>query len=299
MTLMTGLRHAERLARAWSHRRATCRSPAAVEAERHASQPRRADLHWPTARIDPVIADRPGASVARRALVAAAIAVEWHEYPMPHSVCAEGDRRPAGGGCCVACSPEAARRAASPVAAASSTTWPYAAGGRRSGASVLVGALVERHAPSAGSASMSLDPGRPRRCVPQQPRLAHALFAARHLLPQRDAGARVVAGAGAQARGRSGPASDSSSRPKRQRQAAGRPCRQGAGRRCPGRGAPSRCSIAPRVAAVLPMLLAACSRSACAISWPMIIAHLVVGQLELRRECRRRRRSCRPACRRR
>ena len=47
----------------------------------------------PTARADPMI-PIARARQSRDALVALGHPVEWHEYPMPHSVCAGGDRRP-------------------------------------------------------------------------------------------------------------------------------------------------------------------------------------------------------------
>ena len=86
MTLMTGLRHAERLAGL------VCMSgylplAAKVEAERHPSN-RDLPIFMAHGTLDPVIAIAR-AHASRDALVRLGHAVEWHEYPMPHSVCAE------------------------------------------------------------------------------------------------------------------------------------------------------------------------------------------------------------------
>ena len=87
MTLMTGLRHAERLA--------GLVVPVGLPAARGQGrgraprqQPRRADLHGARhARSG----DRRSPGRGRRATRWCALGhpVEWHEYPMPHSVCAE------------------------------------------------------------------------------------------------------------------------------------------------------------------------------------------------------------------
>ena len=86
MTLMTGLRHAERLAGL------VCMSgylPLATraEAERHDSN-RDLPIFMAHGTLDPVIAI-PRARASRDVLVKLGHPVEWHEYPMPHSVAAE------------------------------------------------------------------------------------------------------------------------------------------------------------------------------------------------------------------
>ena len=86
MTLMTGLRHAERLAGL------VCMSgylplAAQAEAERHDSN-RDVPIFMAHGTLDPVIAIAR-ARASRDALVRLGHPVEWHEYPMPHSVCAE------------------------------------------------------------------------------------------------------------------------------------------------------------------------------------------------------------------
>jgi phospholipase/carboxylesterase len=86
MTLMTGLRHAERLAGLVG---LSGYLPLAAQtcAER---SPANADvpIFLAHGRDDPMIGiDRALAS--RDALRALGYAVDWHEYPMPHSVCAE------------------------------------------------------------------------------------------------------------------------------------------------------------------------------------------------------------------
>jgi len=86
MTLMTGLRHAERLAGL------VCMSgylPLATraEAERHDSN-RDLPIFMAHGTLDPMI-DIARARSSRDALVRLGHPVEWHEYPMPHSVCAE------------------------------------------------------------------------------------------------------------------------------------------------------------------------------------------------------------------
>ncbi len=86
MTLMTGLRHDERLA-GLVGLSGYLPLAAKAEAERH---PANGDVPIFLAHgtQDPVIPiDRARAS--REALVGMGHAVEWHEYAMPHSVCAE------------------------------------------------------------------------------------------------------------------------------------------------------------------------------------------------------------------
>jgi phospholipase/carboxylesterase len=86
MTLMTGLRHDERLA-GLVGLSGYLPLAAKAEAERHAAN-RDVPIFLAHGTIDPVITiDR--ARVSRDALVAMGHAVEWHEYAMPHSVCAE------------------------------------------------------------------------------------------------------------------------------------------------------------------------------------------------------------------
>jgi phospholipase/carboxylesterase len=86
MTLMTGLRHGERLA-GLVGMSGYLPLAAKAEAERHAAN-RDVPIFLAHGTQDPVIPiDRARAS--RDALVALGHAVEWHEYAMPHSVCAE------------------------------------------------------------------------------------------------------------------------------------------------------------------------------------------------------------------
>ena len=85
MTLMTGLRHAERLAGL------VCMSgylplAAKAEAERHTAN-RATPIFLAHGTGDPII-PIARARRSRDALVAMGHAVEWHEYAMPHSVCA-------------------------------------------------------------------------------------------------------------------------------------------------------------------------------------------------------------------
>jgi phospholipase/carboxylesterase len=84
MTLMTGLRHDERLA-GLVGLSGYLPLAAKAEAERHGAN---ADVPIFLAHgsIDPVI-PIARARASRDALVALGHAVEWHEYPMPHSVC--------------------------------------------------------------------------------------------------------------------------------------------------------------------------------------------------------------------
>jgi phospholipase/carboxylesterase len=84
MTLMTGLRHDERLA-GLVGLSGYLPLAAKAEAERHGAN---ADVPIFLAHgsIDPVI-PIARARASRDALVALGHEVEWHEYPMPHSVC--------------------------------------------------------------------------------------------------------------------------------------------------------------------------------------------------------------------
>jgi phospholipase/carboxylesterase len=86
MTLMTGLRHPERLA-GLVGLSGYLPLAAVAEAERHQAN---ADVpiflaHGSADTVIPI--DR--ATASRDALIAMGHPVEWHEYPMPHSVCAE------------------------------------------------------------------------------------------------------------------------------------------------------------------------------------------------------------------
>jgi phospholipase/carboxylesterase len=85
MTLMTGLRHDERLAGLVG---LSGYLPLAVkaEAERHAAN-RATPIFLAHGSQDPVI-PIVRARQSRDVLVAMGHAVDWHEYPMPHSVCA-------------------------------------------------------------------------------------------------------------------------------------------------------------------------------------------------------------------
>ena len=86
MTLMTGLRHAERLA-GLAGLSGYLPLPADTAAERSAAN---ADVPIFLAHgtYDPMIV-LPRASALRDALRGLGYEVEWHEYAMPHSVCAE------------------------------------------------------------------------------------------------------------------------------------------------------------------------------------------------------------------
>lgn len=86
MTLMTGLRHAERLA-GLAGLSGYLPLPADTAAERSAAN---ADVPIFLAHgtYDPMIV-LPRASASRDALRGLGYEVEWHEYAMPHSVCAE------------------------------------------------------------------------------------------------------------------------------------------------------------------------------------------------------------------
>ena len=85
MTFMAGLRHKERLA-ACSACRATCRWPTRPRPSAAPPTPTCRSSR-PTARGDPVIAIAR-AVASRDALRALGYTVDWHEYPMQHSVCA-------------------------------------------------------------------------------------------------------------------------------------------------------------------------------------------------------------------
>ena len=85
MTLMTGLRHDERLA-GLVGLSGYLPLAAKAEAERHAAN-RDAPIFLAHGTGDPVI-PIARARDSRDALVALGHPVEWHEYPMPHSVCA-------------------------------------------------------------------------------------------------------------------------------------------------------------------------------------------------------------------
>jgi phospholipase/carboxylesterase len=86
MTLLTGLRHPERLAGLVGL------SGYLPLADRTAAERSAANAGLPIflahGRMDPVI-PLARATASRDALVALGHPVEWHEYPMPHSVCAE------------------------------------------------------------------------------------------------------------------------------------------------------------------------------------------------------------------
>jgi len=86
LTLMTGLRCAERLAGlvGLSGYLPLADKVAAERTSVNADIP----IFMAHGRMDPVI-PIARALASRDALVALGHAVEWHEYPMPHSVCAE------------------------------------------------------------------------------------------------------------------------------------------------------------------------------------------------------------------
>jgi phospholipase/carboxylesterase len=86
MTLLTGMRHAERLAGlvGLSGYLPLAASTAAERSAVNAGLP----IFLAHGRIDPVI-HITRATDSRDALQALGYAVEWHEYAMPHSVCAE------------------------------------------------------------------------------------------------------------------------------------------------------------------------------------------------------------------
>ncbi len=86
MTFMTGLRHLERLAGllGMSGYLPLAATTAAERSAANAGVP----IFQAHGRADPVIAlDR--ATASRDALLALGYPVEWHDYPMPHSVCAQ------------------------------------------------------------------------------------------------------------------------------------------------------------------------------------------------------------------
>ena len=86
MTLLTGVRHAERLAGLVALS-GYLPLAASTEAERSAAN-QGLPIFQAHGRIDPVI-PLSRATDSRDALQALGYAVEWHEYAMPHSVCAE------------------------------------------------------------------------------------------------------------------------------------------------------------------------------------------------------------------
>jgi phospholipase/carboxylesterase len=86
MTLMTGLRHDERLA-GLVGLSGYLPLAAKAEVERHPAN-RDVPIFLAHGTDDPVIPIER-ARESRETLVAMGHAVEWHEYPMPHSVCAE------------------------------------------------------------------------------------------------------------------------------------------------------------------------------------------------------------------
>ncbi len=85
MTLMTGLRHQERLA-GLVGLSGYLPLAAKLEAERHDAN-RATPIFLAHGTQDPVI-PIARARQSRDVLVAAGHTVDWHEYPMPHSVCA-------------------------------------------------------------------------------------------------------------------------------------------------------------------------------------------------------------------
>ena len=85
MTLMTGLRHDERLA-GLVGLSGYLPLAAKAESERHAAN-RDVPIFLAHGNTDPVIPIVRGRQ-SRDALVGLGHPVEWHEYPMPHSVCA-------------------------------------------------------------------------------------------------------------------------------------------------------------------------------------------------------------------
>ena len=86
MTLMTGLRHAQALAGL------VCLSGylplAATTAQERSDANKTVPIFMAHGRADPIIA-LARAVASRDALMALGHPVEWHEYAMPHSVCAE------------------------------------------------------------------------------------------------------------------------------------------------------------------------------------------------------------------
>jgi phospholipase/carboxylesterase len=86
MTLLTGLRHTERLA-GLAALSGYMPLLSKLEAERHASSSD-VPIFMAHGRQDPVVNISRGIA-ARDALVKLGYDVEWHDYPMPHSVCAQ------------------------------------------------------------------------------------------------------------------------------------------------------------------------------------------------------------------
>jgi phospholipase/carboxylesterase len=86
MTLMTGLRHAEPLAGLVGM--SGYLPLAATTAQERTPASARVPIFMAHGRSDPMIA-LARATASRDALLALGHTVEWHEYPMPHSVCAE------------------------------------------------------------------------------------------------------------------------------------------------------------------------------------------------------------------
>jgi phospholipase/carboxylesterase len=86
MTLMTGLRHPEALAGLAGL--SGYLPLAATTAQERSPASRQVPIFLAHGRSDPMIA-LARATASRDALVALGHAVEWHEYAMPHSVCAE------------------------------------------------------------------------------------------------------------------------------------------------------------------------------------------------------------------
>ena len=86
MTLMTGLRHDERLA-GLVGLSGYLPLAAKAEAERHTAN-RDLPIFLAHGTLDPVI-PIARARQSRDVLVTMGHEVEWHEYAMPHSVCAE------------------------------------------------------------------------------------------------------------------------------------------------------------------------------------------------------------------
>jgi phospholipase/carboxylesterase len=86
MTLMTGLRHRERLAglAGLSGYLPLAARTAGERSDANALVP----IFLAHGSADPMI-PLPRATASRDALRALGYGVEWHEYPMPHSVCAE------------------------------------------------------------------------------------------------------------------------------------------------------------------------------------------------------------------
>lgn len=86
MTLLTGLRHGERLAGLAGLSGYLPLAP--VTADERSAANADVPIFLAHGRADPVI-PLPRATASRDALQALGYAVEWHEYAMPHSVCPE------------------------------------------------------------------------------------------------------------------------------------------------------------------------------------------------------------------